>query len=74
MISNNNFIRPVIVGFNKSYTHGFEVIDLLSLSIALPLFNIAFNIVFISGIVSLVTLFRRDVAYIYIHISQKRII
>ena len=30
MIS-NNFIRPVIVGFNKSYIDGFKVIDVMSL-------------------------------------------
>ena len=72
MISVNNFIRTVIVGFNKSYIRGFKVINVMSVTIVFPLFNIAFNIILISGIVSLVTSFRRDVAYLYS--SQKRII
>ena len=63
MIS-NNFIKPVIVGFNKSYIDGFKVIDVMSLTIAFPFFNITFNIVLISGIASPATPFRRDVAYI----------
>ena len=42
MIINNNSVRPV----------SFKVIDLMSLTIACPLFNIAFNIFLISSIVS----------------------
>ena len=34
----------------KVSIHSFKVIDLMSLTIALPLFNVAFNIVLISGI------------------------
>ena len=72
MISVNNFIRTVIVGFKKCYIHGFKVINVMSVTIVFPLFNIAFNIILISGIVSLVTSFRGDVAYLYSR--QKRII
>ena len=48
-------LYPACSQHNKSYIHGFKVIDLMSHTIALPVFNIAFNIVLISGIVSPVT-------------------
>ena len=63
-------LYPACSQHNKSYIHGFKVIDLMSLTIALPLFNI----VLFSVIVSPVTSFRRDVAYIYIDSSRKQFI